>query len=76
MRGRSSDYSFIEPMIVDILEKSKDPVQALCVSFRINEMSGKIINLNAIKSHLEELVEKGKVIKDIKDESTFYSLKK
>ena len=77
MRGRSSDYSFIDPMIIDILEKSETPVQALCVSFKINEMSGKIINLNVVKNHLEDLVEKRKVVKNInKDESIFYRLRK
>jgi len=77
MRGRSSDYCFIDPMILDILEKSESPVKALCISFKVNEMSGKIINLNVVKSHLEQLVEKRKVVKNItKDESIFYSLRK
>jgi hypothetical protein len=76
MRRRSSDYCFIDPMIMDVLQKSVSPVQALCVSFKVNEMSGKIINLNVVKNHLETLVEKKKVVKNIKDESTLYSLKK
>jgi len=77
MRGRSSDYCFIDPMIIDILEKSEAPVQALCISFRINEKSGKIINLNVVKSHLEDLVEKRKILRNInKDESVFYYLRK
>ena len=76
MRRRSSDYCFIDPMIMDVLQKSVSPVQALCVSFKVNEMSGKIINLNVVKNHLEILVEKKKVVKNIKDESTLYSLKK
>lgn len=77
MRGRSSDYCFIDPMIIDILGKSETPVQSLFISFKINEMSGKIINLNVVKSHLEDLVEKRKVVKNTnKDESIFYSLKK
>jgi repressor of nif and glnA expression len=76
MRRRSSDYCFIDPMIMDVLQKSESPVQALCVSFKVNEMSGKIINLNVVKNHLEILVEKKKVVKNIKDESTLYSLKK
>ena len=76
MRRRSSDYCFIDPMIMDVLQKSESPVQALCVSFKVNEMSGQIINLNVVKNHLETLVEKKKVVKNIKDESTLYSLKK
>jgi len=77
MRRRSSDYCFIDPMIMDVLQKSESPVQALCVSFKVNEMSGKIINLNVVKNHLEILVEKKKVVKNInKDEFIFYSLKK
>ena len=67
---------FIDPMIMDILQKSEGPVQALCVSFKVNEMSGRIINLNVVKNHLETLVEKKKVMKNInKDEAVFYSLK-
>ena len=76
MRRRSSDYCFIDPMIMDVLQKSESPVQALCVSFKVNEMSGKIINLNVVKNHLETLVEKKKVIRNIKEESVLYSLKK
>jgi repressor of nif and glnA expression len=77
MRGRSSDYCFIDPMIIDILEKSEAPVKALCISFKINEMSGKIINLSVVKNHLDQLVDKRKVVKDIKrDESVLYSLRK
>ncbi len=77
MKGKSNDYCFIEPMIIDILEKSEMPIQPLCISFKINEMSGKIVNLNVVKSHLDELVTRRKVIKKInKDEMVFYSLKK
>ena len=76
MRGRSTDYYFIDPMIIDILEKSKIPLQVLSVSFRINELSKKIISLNVVKSHLEDLVEKKKIVRKIKKETTVYSLKK
>jgi len=76
MRRRSSDYCFIDPMIMDVLQKSEEPVQALCVSFKVNEMSGKIINLNVVKNHLETLVEQKKVVKNMKDEWVLYSLKK
>lgn len=75
MRGKSNDYCFIDPMILDILEKSEIPVQPLCISFKINEMSGRIINLNVVKNHLEELVEKKKVLKTNKNDSVFYRLK-
>ena len=76
MRGRSNDYYFIDPMIMEILEKSKISVQALNINFKINESSGKIINLNAIKSHLENLVQNNKISKKVKGESIFYSSKK
>lgn len=77
MRGRNSDYYFIEPMIIKILESTEIPVQTLFVNFKINEMSGKIINLNVVKRHLEKLVEKKRVVKNKnKDEIVFYSLKK
>lgn len=76
MRRRNNDYCFIDPMIMDILEKAEVPMQPLCVSFKVNEMSGKIINLNVVKNHLELLVEKKKVVKNInKDEFVSYILK-
>jgi len=77
MRRRSSDYYFIDPMIMDILQKSEAPLQTLCISFKVNEMAKRIINLNVVKNHLETLVEKKKVVKNInKDEMVLYSLKK
>ena len=76
MRGRSTDYCFINPMIINILEKSKIPLQSLAVSFKINEISGKIINLNVVKNHLEDLAEKRKIVKKRKKESILYSLRK
>jgi len=77
MRGRSSDYCFIEPMIINILKESGIPIRLLCINFKINEMSGKIINLNVVKSHLKNLVEKEKIVKNIdKDKIEFYSLNK
>jgi repressor of nif and glnA expression len=64
-------------MIIDILEKSEAPMQTLGISFKINEIAGRIINLNAVKNHLETLVEKKKLVKSIsKDEIVFYGLKK
>ena len=76
MRRRNSDYYFIDPMIIKILEKSETPLQALCVNFRINEISGKLISLNVVKRHLKDLVEKKKIVKNInEDERIFYTLK-
>lgn len=75
MRGRSNEYSFLEPLIIDILEKSEIPLQPLCISFKINEISGKIINFKVVKNRLDTLVEKRKVIKEIKEESILYSLR-
>jgi len=63
---RGVDYQFLEPMIMNILEESPMPLQALTINFKINEESGRIIDLNTIKNHLDKLVEKRKVLKKVK----------
>jgi len=78
MRGRGFDYSFIDSMIVNILRESEVPMQPLGVSFKVNEKSGKIINLNVIKRHLEGLVEEKKISKifNKETETVHYMLSK
>jgi len=78
MRGRGFDYSFIDSMILNILRESEVPMQPLGVSFKVNERSGKIINLNVIKRHLEGLVEEKKISKtfDRKTEAVHYKINK
>lgn len=69
MRGRGFDYSFIDSMILNILKESEVPMRALGVSFKVNERSGKIINLNVIKRHLKGLVEEKKIVKNVNGET-------
>lgn len=69
MRGRGFDYSFIDSMILNILRESEVPMRALGVSFKVNERSGKIINLNVIKRHLKGLVEEKKIVKNVNVET-------
>ena len=69
MRGRGFDYSFIDSMILSILKESEVPMRALGVSFKVNERSGKIINLNVIKRHLKGLVEEKKIVKNVNGET-------
>jgi len=76
MRKRSFDYIFIDPMILNILKNSPSPIQALTISFWINEKSGKIISFNTIKHHLNFLVNKKKIIKIEKNGIFYYSLNK
>ncbi|HKZ45126.1 MAG TPA: hypothetical protein VJ343_00300 [archaeon] len=73
MRGRGVDYISLDSMILNILKEAEVPMKPLGVSFKVNEKAGKIINLNVIKSHLDGLVTKKKVIMKVKrDESVHY----
>lgn len=75
---RGVDYQFLDPMILNILEESPAPLQALTINFKINEETGRIIDLNTIKNHLNKLVEKRKVVKKVKKEAKtiHYKIKK
>jgi repressor of nif and glnA expression len=66
MRGKGFDYSFLDSMILNILKESSVPMPVLGISFKVNEKSGKIIGLNVIKHHLNALVDKKKVLKNIR----------
>lgn len=65
MRGKGFDYNFLDSMILDILKEASAPMPALGVSFKVNEKAGRIISLNVVKHHLNALVDKKKVLKDI-----------
>lgn len=74
MRGRNSDYFYLEPEIIEILRESTVPMSALGVNFRVNDRFDKIIELNTVKRHLEELVKNKKLVKFDKEDTTFYSI--
>jgi len=61
MRRSSSNYDFVDPMILNILKKSDIPLTALAVSFMVNKNMGKIVNMNVIKNHLKFLRENNKI---------------
>lgn len=72
MVGRTTDYSFLDRMIVDILKESPVPMLALGINFRVNERSGKIIGLNMILKHLEPLVRQRKVFEKNSEKTNIY----
>lgn len=75
MRGRSVNYSFLDSIIMHILKESQVPMQVLGVSFKVNEETGKIINLNVVKTHLNNLVNKKKIfVKVEKRDGTVHSV--
>lgn len=74
MRGRNSDYVYLEPEILSILKESNVPMPALGINFRINSKFKKIIELNTIKRHLNILVKDRKVLEKIKDDTTYYRI--
>jgi len=49
-------------------------MSALGINFRLNNSLGKIIDLNTIKSHLDELVEHNKIFEIEKDEILHYKI--
>lgn len=74
MRGRSADYAYLEPEILNILRESDVPMSALGVNFRVNDKFDKIVELNTVKHHLETLVRNKKLLKKDKDDTTYYKL--
>lgn len=76
MRGRGVDYISLDSLILNVLRECPVPMRPLGISFKVNEKSGRIINLNVIKSHLDSLVTKNKILKKVKkvDESVHYRI--
>jgi len=73
MRGRGVNHNFLDSIIVRVLKESTVPMQALGVSFKVNEETGKIINLNVVKNHLNNLVDKKKILMRMeKSDGTIY----
>ena len=75
MRGRkSNNYFYLEPEILKILKSSDVPMSALGINFRLNNSLGKILDLNTIKSHLDELVSNNKIMEIEKDDILHYKI--
>jgi len=76
MRGVSSGRDFVEPIILRILEKSMCSMSTLAINYKVNEASGKTINLNAIKNCLVFLVKNKKVFEsfDKENDVAYYKL--
>ena len=74
MRGKSTDYFYLEPEIIEILKVANVPMSALGINFQINNKLDKIIDLNTIKDHLETLVKNDKLLKFDRDNITHYKL--
>lgn len=75
MRGRNANSDiYLEPEILSILRESDTPMSALGINFRMNDKLDKIIELNAVKRHLNTLVKNKKVLEKAKDDTPFYRL--
>lgn len=74
MRGRNTDYFYLEPEILEILKESEVPMSALGINFRVNNKFDKIIELNTVKRHLDELVKNKKLVRVDKEDTPFYVL--
>lgn len=75
-RGRSIN-SDLEPLILDVLNKSPTPLKILTINFMINEKIKKIVSLNTLKTQIEELVKQKKVLKKIdKENNEYYWIRK
>ena len=72
----SSGHDFVEPAILKILKESIVPMSTLGINYRINELAGKVINLNVIRNHLVFLVKSKKVIEKFDSENgvTYYKI--
>jgi len=78
MRGRAINYSFLDSIIIHVLKESPVPMQVLGISFKVNEETGKIISLNVVKNHLNNLVGKKRILMKMKksDGSAHYKINK
>jgi len=76
MRGISSGYDFVEPMILNILKKSMVSMSTLAINYKVNEAAGRTINLNVIKNCLIFLVRNKKIFESLNKENdvTYYKL--
>jgi hypothetical protein len=76
MRGRASSHDFIEPLILKILKESKVPMSTLAVNYRVNESSGRTVNLNAIRENLLFLTKSKKISESFDKDNgvTYYKL--
>ncbi len=76
MRTISSGHDFVEPMILQILKKSMDSMSTLAINYRVNEASGRTINLNVIRNCLGFLVKNKKIFQSLNEENdvTYYKL--
>jgi hypothetical protein len=67
---------FVGPMILKILKMSKIPMTTLSINYHVNEIAGKTINLNVIKSNLTFFVNHKKISEKIDEENgiAYYKL--
>ena len=74
MRGKNTDYFYLQSEIIEILKVANVPMSALGINFQINNKLDKIVDLNTIKDHLEVLVKNEKLHKFDKDNIIHYKL--
>jgi len=67
---------FVGPLILKILKMSETPMTLLSINYHVNEKSGKIVNLNIIKSSVRSLVDSNKISEriDKENEIAYYKL--
>ena len=72
----STGHDFIEPAILKILKESVEAMSTLGINYRINELAGKVINLNVVRNHLMFLVKSRKVSERLDSDNgvTYYKL--
>lgn len=58
---KSENYYFLDPMITRVLRESPVPLQVLAICFKVNEISRRVIPLNAVKYRLKTLIEQNKI---------------
>jgi len=76
MRGVASGFDFVDPMILKILRESRVSMSTLAINYRVNETTGRTINLNVIRNHLIFLVKDKKISESFNKQNgiTYYKL--
>ena len=76
MRGVASGFDFVDPMILKILRESRVSMSTLAINYRVNETTGRTINLSVIRNHLIFLVKDKKISESFNKQNgiTYYKL--
>jgi|FaiFalDrversion2_1042247.scaffolds.fasta_scaffold03761_4 repressor of nif and glnA expression len=76
MRRRSKIFEYLGTEILKVLEEANAPISAAGINFAINTRLNRVIGLSELKTHLNLLIKKKKIVTTTKSKITYYKIKK